>query len=108
MSTVQDVSEEEMNSLTQSILARYGIDFTCYEPKSLRRRIVRVLNKFNLMSAYELWAKFLKDSGFLQVFMNEVSVGMTSMFRDPILWKKLKTRISEEYPFKKQVSVWHA
>lgn len=108
MTVVQEISEEEINALTQSILTRYGIDFTCYEPKSLRRRIIRVLNRFNLESAFELWGQFLKDKEFVHVFMNEISVGMTSMFRDPVLWRRLKTRMHKEYSMKDKLSVWHA
>jgi chemotaxis protein methyltransferase CheR len=109
MSTlVTDISDEEMNSLTQSIFARYGIDFTCYEPKSLRRRIIRIINRFNFTSIPDLWVRFLKDSGFLQVFMNEVSVGMTSMFRDPVLWKRLKHHIEKDYSSSNPISIWHA
>ncbi len=108
MLLVNDISEEEMNSLTQSILTRYGIDFVCYEPKSLRRRIIRVLNLFNLPSIHELWVQFLRDPKFIHEFMNEISVGMTSMFRDPILWTSLKKLVSREYGNSKSLSVWHA
>jgi chemotaxis protein methyltransferase CheR len=105
---IQDVTEEEMNSLTQSILTRYGIDFTCYEPKSLRRRITRVLNRFNHESVHSLWVHFLQNKDFVHVFMNEISVGMTSMFRDPVLWRNLKTRLQTEYVLKDKISIWHA
>ncbi len=108
MVTDENVSEEEMNSLTQSILIRYGIDFTCYEPQSLRRRIIRVLNRFNLSSIHELWLVFLTKPDFIQDFMNEISVGMTSMFRDPVLWKNLKNRIANDFGGNEQISVWHA
>jgi len=104
---IQDVTDEEMNSLTQSILTRYGIDFTCYEPKSLKRRIIRVLNRFNQESIHELWIHFLRTPEFIHVFMNEISVGMTSMFRDPVLWANLSTRLKTEYAVK-DISVWHA
>jgi chemotaxis protein methyltransferase CheR len=108
MTWVREVTEEEMNSLTQSILTRYGIDFTCYEPKSLRRRIVRVMNLFNLASIHDLWVKFLHDSQFIQLFMNEVSVGMTSMFRDPTFWSSLKKRMLNELRHKPSINIWHA
>ncbi|RAW01020.1 CheR family methyltransferase [Pseudochryseolinea flava] len=108
MYTPVDVSEEEMNSLTQSILTRYGIDFTCYEPKSLRRRIVRVLSVFNFTSIHELWVRLLRDPNFIFSFMNEISVGMTSMFRDPILWKNLRKRMTHDYSASDSVSIWHA
>lgn len=107
MDLVADVSDEEIRSLTNSILVRYGLDFTCYEPKSLKRRIVRILNLFNLTSVHELWVKFLRDQNFVHTFMNELSVGMTSMFRDPILWKSLK-RIVNHYQKNQTIKIWHS
>ena len=105
---ILEVTDAELQSITQSVLIRYGIDFTCYEPKSLKRRIIRVLNIFELNSTYELWVKLLRDPKFVYTFMNEVSVGMTSMFRDPILWNHLKSRIAESYWDKPIIDIWHA
>ena len=102
------ITDEEMNSLTQSILVRYGIDFTCYEPKSLKRRIIRVLNVYKLQSIHELWVKFLKDQNFIYSFMNEISVGMTSMFRDPFFWVHLKRILRDNFSESDQINIWHA
>ncbi len=104
----QEVTDEEVRSLTQSILTRYGIDFTCYEPKSLRRRIMSVLHSHNYQSIHELWVRFLHDATFVYTFMNGISVGMTSMFRDPILWKTLKHKLRFDYRDRDSLSVWHA
>jgi chemotaxis protein methyltransferase CheR len=104
----EELTNEEMMSLTQSILTRYGIDFTCYEPKSLRRRIVRIMNMNELKSAHELWIKFLREPQFVKEFMNEVSVGMTSMFRDHELWTALKKRLMVESRKAPAMRIWHA
>jgi chemotaxis protein methyltransferase CheR len=106
--TAIEVSEEEIAALTQSILTRYGIDFTCYEPKSLKRRITRVMSLYELNSIHELWKKFLFETDFIKIFMNEVSVGMTSMFRDPVLWKALKRRLNAEFHSRDLLSIWHS
>jgi chemotaxis protein methyltransferase CheR len=103
-----DVTDEEVKALTQSILTRYGIDFTCYEPKSLKRRVIRVLSVFNFTSIHELWIKLLRDSLFIYSFMNEISVGMTSMFRDPMFWKVLKNKVLQDFSDHETISVWHA
>lgn len=103
-----ELSSEEMKSLAQSILTRYGIDFTCYEPKSLRRRIIRIMNMHGLASAHELWLKFLREKDFVKEFMNEVSVGMTSMFRDAELWTALKRRLMVEFKTAESLRIWHA
>ena len=75
MATFVEITDQEVQSLAQSILIRYGIDFTCYEPKSLKRRITRVISKLDLASIHELWVKFLRDKDFVQIFMNEISCG---------------------------------
>jgi chemotaxis protein methyltransferase CheR len=108
MADVIEVNDEEIAALAQSILTRYGIDFTCYEPKSLRRRITRVLSLYELNSIHELWKKFLFEPDFIKTFMNEISVGMTSMFRDPVLWKALKRRLNLEFHSRASLSIWHS
>jgi chemotaxis protein methyltransferase CheR len=104
----RELSSEEMNSLSQSILTRYGIDFTCYEPKSLRRRILRVMSLYDLPSAHALWVKMLHEPEFVKLFMSEVSVGMTSMFRDPELWVALKRKLMIEFRNRPSLRFWHA
>jgi len=104
----QEVTDEEVRSLTQSILTRYGIDFTCYEPKSLRRRIMSVLHTQNFQSIHEMWVRFLRDSTFVYTFMNGISVGMTSMFRDPVLWKTLKHKLRVDFRDRDSLTIWHA
>ena len=108
MTYISSVTDAEIQSLTESILTRYGIDFTCYEPKSLKRRILRLLNNLELASVHELWLSFLRDPQFVYTFMNEISVGMTSMFRDPDMWKLLKTRINSDFGGAPLIDIWHA
>lgn len=103
-----EISDEELNSLTAAIMKRHGIDFACYEPKSLKRRIVRALSVFDLASIHELWVKILRDEDFLHPFVNEMSVGLTSLFRDPRFWVKLKGMLPEMISDKSQLDVWHA
>jgi chemotaxis protein methyltransferase CheR len=102
------ISDEELKALTDAIQQRHGIDFSCYEPKSLTRRIVRALHVFKLNSAHELWVRILKDHSFIFPFMDEISVGLTAMFRDPVLWKKLRLMLTNEFKNKPSLSIWHA
>lgn len=102
------ISDEELKSLTDAIQQRHGIDFSCYEPKSLKRRVVRALHVFNLTAIHELWIKILRDHSFIYPFMDEISVGLTSMFRDPILWTRMRKLLKEELFNKNELSIWHA
>ena len=102
------ITDEELNSLTNAILRRYDIDFTCYEPTSLKRRVVRSINVLQMGSVHELWVRLLKDRSFIYPFIDEISVGLTSMFRDPILWRSLKSEVLETLRHKEHVNIWHA
>ena len=102
------ISDEELKSLTDAIHQRHGIDFGCYEPQSLKRRVVRALHVFQLNAVHELWIKILKDRSFIYSFMDEISVGLTSMFRDTVLWTRLLLLLKKECSEKSQLSIWHA
>ena len=102
------ISDEELKSLTDAIHQRHGIDFSCYEPKSLKRRVVRALHIFKLNAVHELWIRILKDRSFIYPFMDEISVGLTSMFRDPVLWKKMRHLLQGDWCGKNNLSLWHA
>jgi chemotaxis protein methyltransferase CheR len=103
-----EISDEELRSLTQAIQQRHGIDFTCYEPKSLKRRVMRALTVFKFQSVHELWIKILRDRAFIYSFMDEISVGLTAMFRDPVLWRKMKQLLQTEYSSQSELVLWHA
>jgi chemotaxis protein methyltransferase CheR len=103
-----EISDEEIQALAVAILTRHGIDFTGYEPKSLKRRVTRCLGVFKVNSIHELWVKILKEPGFVYPFMDEISVGLTAMFRDPVIWKKLKHLLAHEFSTKPNLSIWHA
>jgi chemotaxis protein methyltransferase CheR len=106
--TFVTLSDEELKSLTDAIHQRHGIDFSCYEPKSLKRRVVRALHIFQFGSVHELWVRILRDHSFIYPFMDEISVGLTAMFRDPVLWKQMRSLLTNELAAKKELSVWHA
>ena len=107
MPTTQ-ITNEELSSLTSAILRRYGVDFTCYETTSLKRRVDRCISVLKLETVHNLWVKLLKDQLFVHRFMDEISVGLTAMFRDPILWKTLKADILPQLATNKKISIWHA
>jgi chemotaxis protein methyltransferase CheR len=102
------VSDEELQSLTHAIFQRHGIDFTCYERLSLKRRVIRALGVFNVDSIHALWRLILRDRTFIYRFMDEISVGLTAMFRDPVLWRKMQYLLNNDLAKKMQLAIWHA
>lgn len=103
-----DITDVEVNSLTDAIMKRHGVDFTCYEPKSLKRRVLRAMSVYKLTSIHELWMKILKERDFIHPFINELSVGLTSMFRDPGFWTALSKILPGMVNERGKIDVWHA
>jgi len=108
ISTGIEITDEEMRSIQDAIMKRYGIDFFNYEPKSFKRRLQRIYRKFNFTSSFDLWSRTLKDEDFVHDFINEVSVGLTSLFRDPEFWRTFKNVGKEHLSNQYRINVWHA
>ncbi len=103
-----EITDEELSSLNKVILTRYGIDFTSYEPSSFKRRVARAISVYKLESVLELWSKLLKDRDFIYPFIDELTVGLTAMFRDPVLWNTLKKSALKKFQEQTQLNIWHA
>lgn len=102
------ITDEELDVLNQAILTRYGLDFYNYEKISFKRRISRVMYKFELDSVYDLWKKILYESDFITQFVNELTVGLTELFRNPFLWKYIRDEIVPEFDHQRPLRIWHA
>jgi chemotaxis protein methyltransferase CheR len=102
------ITDEELNALNRAILTRYGLDFFHYEPTSFKRRVSRVINKFGLESSLELWRRIIQDKDFIYVFIDEITVGLTAMFRNSDFWIKLRNELLPELNEKTAFSIWHA
>lgn len=103
------INDEELQVLFQAIDSRYGLDFQQYEVTSFKRQLTRVLSKYNLPSILVLWRKILVEPGFITDFINEITVGLTELFRNPVLWQQIQDTI---LPIiireNNSVNVWHA
>ncbi len=94
--------------LLDRILHRYGYDFNGYARASLKRRIDAFYAKGKFSSFTQMEAKLLNEPVYFMHFIEEVTVNVTEMFRDPTFYKSLRENILPvlaTYPF---IRVWHA
>lgn len=103
-----EISDEELQSLTNAIRQRYGIDFTNYEKKSLKRGFARVISKHNLETLLGLWSKVLKDREFILGMIDDLMVNLTELFRNPEIWVKIKQDILVRNRYGNGIDIWHA
>lgn len=99
---------KEFRDLLESIRFVYGYDFTEYSEASVRRRVEHFMSKTGY-SALEVLAKdLLKDEHFFESFIQEVSVTVTEMFRDPFFYKGLREKIMKRLATYPVIKVWVA
>jgi chemotaxis protein methyltransferase CheR len=91
------ISDEELTSITRAIHSRYGIDFAHYEPVSFKRRVARVISRYGLENSLGLWRKMLSDGQFIFTFIDEITVGLTEMFRNAEFWLRMRSDILPQF-----------
>lgn len=104
----KEISDEELQSLTNAIKTRYGMDFTNYEKASLKRGFARLIQKHELDSVIGLWSKIMKDKEFLLRSIDELTVNLTELFRNPEIWIKLKEDVLPQLQRNFKLDFWHA
>jgi chemotaxis protein methyltransferase CheR len=100
--------QEELKELLESIRSIYGYDFTEYGEASLKRRIGRFMKYHKILSLRSLGTALAKEDTFFEQFVQEVTVNVTEMFRDPAFYKSLRQNVIVRlatYPF---IKVWIA
>lgn len=103
-----ELFELEVEALIKEIHKQYGYDFSGYARASVYRRIKRFLGQKHLQSIVELRQFLFMDSFFFENFLQEVTVNVTEMFRDPTFFKSLRENvlpILSTYPF---IKIWDA
>lgn len=103
-----EISDQELSSLTNAIKKKYGIDFTNYERKSLKRGFARLITKRKMNSVLNLWSKILNDRDFFMESIDELTVNLTEMFRNPEIWVKMKDEVLDHFSSNNELDVWHA
>jgi len=102
------INRDELIALLNSIQIKYGYDFTEYAEASVIRRIVHFMNSNNISLVHQLEKKLIQNENFFAHFIQEFTVNVTEMFRDPVFYKSLRENIVVRlatYPF---IKIWIA
>ena len=94
--------------LFQNELMHYGYDFTDYSVESFKRRLTRLFLLENFSDFAEFQKKVRHSSGYLQHFIQEITVNVTEMFRDPSFYKVLRESIIPSLSKLPFIKIWHA
>lgn len=113
MSDYQNDSREELEKieielLLQGLYSWCGYDFRNYAYESIKRRIRHRVQVEKLSSITGLLDKILHDPACLKRLINDFSIHVTEMFRDPLFFLNFREKvvpILRTYP---SIRIWHA
>lgn len=103
-----DLEDIEAPLLVEAIYRRWGYDFRDYAPASLKRRIRRIVELEELASVSALQERVLRDPACMQRFLAQVTVSVTSMFRDPGFYRAFRQIAVPLLKPRRMLRVWHA
>lgn len=98
----------EIQLLLQAIYLKYGYDFRDYARTSVTRRILHRLSSSGISTISEMQHKVLNDKKFFETLLQDLSINVTEMFRDPSFYKALRERITPQLETEPFIKIWHA
>ncbi|MCY1661596.1 CheR family methyltransferase [Chryseobacterium sp. SL1] len=102
------VKDEEVEYLIKDVYNMYGYDFSEYSRASFKRRVNRICLIDRFTSFAELRYTILNDPEYLKRFIEEITVNVTEMFRDPQFFKALREKILPQLGTYPLIRIWVA
>jgi chemotaxis protein methyltransferase CheR len=103
-----DLERVEIEVLLEAVFRHYGFDFRSYAYASIRRRLWKRVQAEGLKTISALQALVLHSPEAMERLLLDLSVNVTSMFRDPGFYKAFRRDVVpllRTYPF---IRIWHA
>ena len=105
---IQDIDIADLKKITELIHKKYNYDFRNYAMSSFKRRILRML-ELKGMTIDAIIKKLTDQPSFVDEFLDELTVNVTEMFRDPGFWRVMREEIIPGILLNhKQFKIWHA
>jgi chemotaxis protein methyltransferase CheR len=103
-----DLLNIEIKLLLEAIFLRYGYDFRNYSKAHIKRRILHRLNVSHIKTVSELQFKILRDRDIFRELLDDLSINVTEMYRDPEFYKSLRTTVIPKLKTYAYFKIWHA
>jgi chemotaxis protein methyltransferase CheR len=105
---MQDIDIADLKRISELIYQKYNYDFRNYAMSSFKRRVLRII-ELKKLSVDSLLKKLNDTPYFINEFLDELTVNVTEMFRDPSFWRIMREEIIPAILLNhKQFKIWHA
>lgn len=102
------ITEQELELLITELYDYYGYDFGGYSHASFKRRVDRIYQLDGFERFTDFLSKVRGDADYFKKLVEEITVNVTEMFRDPHFYKVLREEILPTLRSKPFIRIWHA
>jgi chemotaxis protein methyltransferase CheR len=102
------IEDIELETLINDVYEYYGFDFGSYSRASLKRRVYRVFKMDGFTHFHEFLSKVRYDQDYYRHIVDEITVNVTEMFRDPAFYQTVRNEILPVLGTKPFIRIWHA
>jgi chemotaxis protein methyltransferase CheR len=86
----------DTRSVIKTLQDVYDYDFKNYALTFFKRRVEKIIQKYSLRDADAFIKRISQEKEFFEIFLQEMCVDTTEMFRDPSLWRLLSDELLSE------------
>jgi chemotaxis protein methyltransferase CheR len=105
--TKDSITNEQLSELIDIVKKIHGFDFSDYTEASFKRRLARIM-MLKKLEFYDLKHVLVNDPDFFQEFLEEITVNVTEMFRDPAFYKALNSQVVPYLSTYQHIKIWCA
>ena len=102
------LDDKEYRELLEAIRLIYGYDFTDYAEPSVKRRILHFMENKRIASIEVLEKMLFREEVVFEEFVQNLSVTVTEMFRDPSFYKQLREAVLPQLATYPVIKIWIA
>ncbi len=108
MNSAFSLSDQDIDLILKDAHILYGYDFTNYSRASLKRRLTRLITADHFISFAEFRYRVRQDRDYFKRFVEEITVNVTEMFRDPHFYRTLREDVLPVLATSPLIRIWHA
>jgi chemotaxis protein methyltransferase CheR len=106
--TTSETDAIEVRLVLEAIHAKYGYDLRGYGAESMARRVRAALAKSGLGHLGELQHRLLADPEFFANLLEDLTIHVSEMFRDPGFYRVFRERVVPTLRTYPELKIWHA
>lgn len=105
---MEEIGIKDINRVVEALNVSSGIDFSNYAFSSFKRRVIRFLEMNKIRDLNEFIGRISTDRNYSDTLVEEITVNVTEMFRDPSFWVVLRDSILPQININSEINIWHA